>query len=456
MVDSCSSFQEIFNKGYTSRTYRLVITNLNLHRKDHTFMDGLSVLRHFHSRQHKTPVIIYTDDLNILNLNEIHTFKPYKILDSSKINFNENLLQSVRNAIKVIEWREQFDKSIKNKDIVYNHVKNIPFVSPIRWNYHDENLYNCFFASDSYNHFRYANNWAYILQATRANGYKFFNGSCLLTITTNTTKDDKNFNFVLINPLGEKAVRKTVELADHLGNISGRPVIIKRMDEMQEKHFLKYKRCKVLKSVKSNRLEDQDDDNYPQIVVNLKSFMYNINYDNMTNFRRNLRKFSRLNFTYLTTTPDLFEDFLGVVLRWKRSFIKRYEEREEFEKIPLDDSYYTDPYVPIFAYFSRFIDNKNYLSSIVYVEDIPVGFSFLGKVSKVCMGMYANLADTNYEGLSEFMLYHNFTKAYWSGYKYVNLGGTESEYLYKFYKKFKLDHINKTSFELDKNCIVYK
>ena len=72
------------------------------------------------------------------------------------------------------------------------------------------------------------------------------------------------------------------------------------------------------------------------------------------------------------------------------------------------------------------------------------------------MGMYANLGDTDYEGIAEFMLYQNLTKAFWSGYKYVNLGGTESKYLYNFYKRLKLDSGNEESLEIETNNLIYE
>ena len=48
------------------------------------------------------------------------------------------------------------------------------------------------------------------------------------------------------------------------------------------------------------------------------------------------------------------------------------------------------------------------------------------------MGMFANLGDTDYEGLYKFVLYQKLTMAHWARYNYVNLGGTESKHLYEF------------------------
>ena len=48
-------------------------------------------------------------------------------------------------------------------------------------------------------------------------------------------------------------------------------------------------------------------------------------------------------------------------------------------------------------------------------------------------------------------LYQNNTKAYWSGYKYVNLGGTESRYLYKYHSKCYFSNKVENNFEIRRN-----
>ena len=152
----------------------------------------------------------------------------------------------------------------------------------------------------------------------------------------------------------------------------------------------------------------------------------------------------------------MFEDFLDIVYKWKRSFITRYAQRQEFTDIPQHDNYYISPYFPLFEYFSKKVEHQNIISSIIYVDDIPVGCSLLDSVSPICMAMYANLADTDYVGLAEFMLHHNIERAYWAGYKYLNLGGTESQFLYDFYKHYAVNTENEKSTEIRTNYLIYE
>lgn len=454
-----NSIEQAFAKIQDNTNFHVVVTNLNFNSHDHSLMEGLSVVRYCEHSDKLLPVIVYTADLHPLVEIEARSCGTFRILDQSHPEFKRNILNSINFAIKIYDWKIQFVTYQKNATKVKNLLNNTPFISPINWNYADENLYHSFFLSDTSDKlsaYHYANSWAYICQAARNNGHKFFNGNTLITIATKSVREQAPIEFEIINPLGQAAVKHTLELAEQLKDLSGNPVLIKKVSESQVKYLLRSPQCHIFPGPLSKRLEDQYDDIYPQVVVNLKAFMNSLTSNKMSGFRTNLKKFSQRNYSVRTTTPELFEDFWDVVLKWKQSFIRRYEERDEFTDIPHNDDYYINGYFPIFEYYSKNINNRHTLSSLVYVDEIPVGFSFFNAVSKICMGMYANLADTDYEGASEFMLYHNLTKAYLAGYEYVNLGGTESKYLYNFYNRLKLASGDAESFEIKTNYLIYE
>lgn len=454
-IIDCDSLEQGTNAILINRNFNVILVNANLNPLDHSFMDGFLIVRMSHILDTQVSVIVYTDNLHPLAIQESTSYGTFKILDLSSPEFKKSLLESINFAIKMLDWQSQSKVQKKNK-IIYDILKQIPLVSPIKWNYVDETLYNCFFIANTHDPFGYANSWSYICQAARNNGHKFFNGSCLITIAAEEVVNTKYPRFILINPLGQSAVKKSLDLADILKNISGTPVIIKKVTETQKKYFLISQRCKILPKSKSKKLVDQYDDIYPQVVVNLKAFMDRFTSKEFSDFRRNITRFSQRNYSIKTTKPELFEDFINIVLKWKQSFIARYKEHKEFTKIPKNDDYYINPYYPIFLYYSKSIDNKNTISSLFYIDTIPVGFSFLSRVSPICMAMYANICDTEYEGLAEFMLYHNFTKAFLHGYQFVNLGGTESKYLYGFYKKFEINTPTNKSLEMKSNHLIYQ
>lgn len=439
------------SKRLQNRAYQAVVTNTNLNSSDYSLLDGLSLARMAQNLSCPVSTILYTEDINPVLQAQISCTSVLKLLDLFKPTFQSELLQALRCAFSIIEWKSVFTKSKVNNSIL-DHISSIDDVSPIHWNGRDEILYNSFFDSYPYGQFCYANSWAYICQAARINGFKFFDGYTLITIAVEVNETGET-KISIINPMGKSTIKKTLALAEKLTSISD-TIIFKKVSDEQVDYFLNSGKCKVCEQPKSGRLIDYYDDIYPQVVVNLKAFLAQLNShfklrkDNkwirsrLYTFRNNMKRIHNLNYTIETTRPELFEDFLHIVYRWKSSFIKRYRTRKkyrEFDEIPTDDAYYIEPYFSLFDYFAKAIDNKNTISIIVYLEGVPVGFSLLSRVSNECMGLYANIGDTDYTGLAEFMLYQNLSKAYWSGYKYVNLGGTESRSLYNFYRKLKLD-----------------
>lgn len=438
-----------------SNNFSIIITNMNIHPLEHSLMDGLSLVRRTQFYTMPIPVIVYSNTLHPLLLIEAQSCGTCSVLDFSKPEFKLNLITILKTIINLAEEKQQQDPLNENFQYVTGLLGKVPLVKPIQWNYCEENLYNCFFCTQTNEPWQYANNWVYILQAARNHGHRFYNGSCLITFATKNFQCKNNIQFEIIKPMGQSAVKKTLLLAEELKKISGKPVLIKKITETQIEHFLDSGKCNILPKPISKRLPDQYDDIHPQIIVNLKAFMDNLTSPKLLNFQRNLRKFNQNNYALKNLTPELYNDFIEVVRRWKRSFIKRYQKRKEFTHIPNDDNYYLSPYLPIFDYYAKNIDNKNTLSSITYLDNIPIGFSFLGRISPIAMGMYANIGDTDFEGLAEFMLYQNFTKAYWCGYKYVNFGGTESKFLYQFYKKLRLNSGRNKSIEQTTRYLIY-
>ncbi|MBN2008288.1 hypothetical protein JW960_02955 [candidate division KSB1 bacterium] len=459
-VTKAASVEQAIRKMERCSAFFAIITNMNLHQSEHFLMDGLSIVRYAQCLPSiPIPTIVYSYTLHPLAEREAHAIGAYKLLDQSDPDFKSKLIHSLFSIVKINTKKINYEVSNADSIIVKSLLRNFSYVKPIQWNSIDENLYNSFFRIDTQSHFRYANSWAYVCQAARENGYKYFNGNCLITLIADRHLVNQNLQFTIINPLGTSSVRNTIELASKLKQISGNPVILKKIAPKQIRYYLETKHCQLIQHPRSTRLEDQFDDIHPQVIVNLNAFINNLTSNRkLVNFQRNLKKFSQRNHTTQTIQPELFDHFLEVVRKWKQSFIKRYESRTvpEFTDIPHDDDYYLSPYFPIFEYYSRYVNNKDILSSLVYVDNIPVGFSFLSNVSPTCMGMYANIGDTDVEGLAEFMLYQNLTKAYWSGYKYVNLGGTESHYLYEFYRKLKLDYGVEKSFEIYSRYLVFE
>lgn len=407
-----------------------VVANCRTRRGERLAMDGFSLIRRARSQGSLVPFIFLVDAIDDYILWEADQNGAFEVIRKGTPDFSLRLLRSLQIAADFfkykLKWHGQRHRAIG--EVLYN----LPHLSPIVWNNRDEHLYDAFFEIDSRsNKFCYANSWAYICQAARRNGHKFFDGKTLITIEA-SEKNNGAYEFEIIRPLGQQATRKAFELATALKTLTTRPIIFKRLEDEQFKS-LQQRGCQVLEKPASGRLEDYFDDIHPQVVVDLNKFIFNINMPEMAWFRRGLRQFTRRNYTIKDLKPSQYQDVRTVLARWKRSFVSRYEKKSDFTVIPLEDDYYFDPYLPFVEYFGRVSKRNQNIASIFYLDQVPVGFSFLVRVSESCMAMYANVADTYFDGLSYFMLYQNFFRALWAGYSFVNLGGTESKSLYDFY-----------------------
>jgi hypothetical protein len=398
--------------------------------------DGLSLLRYARTQGILAPFILLAEFKDDYLSCESDHYNVFDFLYKGAADFHTRLIESLRVAAEFHQYHLQRQT---NNSAISEKLCAIPNITPIKWDYIDANLYEAFFEIDGkLNQFCYANSWAYICQAARKNGHKFFDGNSLITITAQ--EKDEGVQFEIIRPLGQYAAKKAFMLAQQLKKHTKLPIILKRLEPAQSKSLLE-RGCRVLEQPQTKRLEDYFDDIHPQVVLDLNAFLGSLNLPQMAWFRKGLRQFANNNYTIKDLKPHLFTDVRQVLAEWKKSLISRYTRRDEFSSVPEDDAYYFDPYLPFVEHFGRSTKREADIATIIYVDDVPAGFSFLARVSDSCLAMYANVADTKHKGISYFMLYQNFLRALWSGYSFVNLGGTEASTLYDFYYRLTAGHL---------------
>lgn len=408
-----------------------VVANCRTRHGEHLAMDGFSLLRYARAQGNVVPFIFLADAIDDDLLAEADHHGAFEVIRKGQADFSSRLLKSLYVAADYYTYQKQRQQ---RHAALCQALGQIPHVSSINWDSRDEGLYDAFFEIDSRsNKFCYANSWPYICQAARRNGHKFFDGKTLITIEA-TERNDGSYEFGLIRPLGQQAAKKAYELAITLKSLTKRPIIFTRLEPEQFNNLLQ-RGCRVLENPATGNLEDYFDDIHPQVVVDLNKFVLNLSLPEMAWFRRGLRQFTKENYTIQDLQPSHYQEVRDVLVRWKRSFVGRYKKKPDFTTIPLDDSYYFDPYLPFVEYFGRTSQRKKKIATIFYADNNPVGFSFLVRVSECCMAMYANVGDTYFDGLANFMLYQNFLRAFWAGYTHINLGGTETKSMYEFYHK---------------------
>lgn len=427
-----------------------VVANCRTRQGEQVTMEGFSLLRYARAQGHFLPFIFLADAMDDDLLAEADHHGAFEVIHKGQADFSAKLIKCLQAAAEFCEYQKQRHHRPTS---LSQALCQIPHMSPINWDSRDEGLYEAFFEIDSRsNKYCYANSWLYICQAARRNGHKFFDGKTLITIEA-AIKDDGSYQFTIIRPVGQQAAKKAFELATALKALTPHPIIFARLEPEQFKN-LQQRGCQILSNPGTGNLEDYFDDIHPQVVVDLNKFVFNLNLPEMAWFRRGLRQFNKKNYTVQDLQPSQYQEIRNILARWKRSFVGRYERKSDFKTIPFNNDYYFDPYLPFVEHFGHASQRNQNIATIFYVDQTPVGFSFLASVSDCCMAMYANIGDTYFDGLAKFMLYQNFLRAFWAGYTHINLGGTEAQSLYEFYHKLTGRAVNEERAEFSEFCFL--
>jgi len=319
-----------------------------------------------------------------------------------------------------------------SKSYLVERLLEIENISPITEA--DEELYECFFKLEcernlNENLYIYGNSWAYILQATRYYPFKYHDKCSLISFTV---RNGDRTTFEIIRPLGENVVDQCDWLTKRLSSSFNSNVFLRKLTPNQRKALIK-RGFKEIKEWDTNKLCELPDDVWPQSVCDLKDIVL-LKGKRFAKLRLAINRFKKYKCRIACFRPELKTDAEEAIRRWKEDFVKRYKKTGL--ELPCENNYYLDPYLVFTTKFAHKVDSKNYISLIIYVEEQPVGFSFLGKTSETCVALYANICDTQYHGLSEFCAWQSFINAYEAGFSFVNLGGSETLSLFKFYQKF--------------------
>jgi len=99
----------------------------------------------------------------------------------------------------------------------------------------------------------------------------------------------------------------------------------------------------------------------------------------------------------------------------------------------------TDDMSDFYHQFFRIIDRYNgpFEGMMFYEGNCPVGFSVWEKISKDTANSFINLGDTSIKGLSDFQIVETCRHLNMQGIKYLNVGGSETESLDAYKRKFK-------------------
>ncbi len=311
----------------------------------------------------------------------------------------------------------------KTKEELVSEIKNL---SPITSN--DMDLYDAFFKKESLSN--YANNFSYITQACRnlgMQGFKFVTDETLISLGYH------NGHFVIVRPLGNKAIESVESIAAQLFDLSRLPVYLKHLSESQAISLSNNRKIIEMAQYPWEQECPLDDDTFPQAIINLQNMVGNaINKPENAKIRLRVNRFKNF-FTeelqFVKYSPDVIPQQMDIAYGIVSRCAKDLTSYINMIKHPV---------------------NSNF-NLLLYIGEKPIGFYVFGRIGNSELGCFANICDyMNYPALCEAALINAFNFLYESGIEKVNLGGSEIENLHRFKLKLNPSTLKNTSHKVYK------
>ena len=258
----------------------------------------------------------------------------------------------------------------------------------------------------------YEDSWGYIIQATRYNGFKWYDPSTNSLIFFGR-KSDSDPTLVVPNFFAEpKYLANAVNKVQH--ELKAQQTVLKNINPSESASFFPYGFRRYKKGEKWNTFAPFDDQTYPQLVIDLKK---------------------------LSDLQGKVYKKLRILLNKKLKLIIREYIDEDINKV-LDLFAYKDGNTKIKI---RKAKGMYYVSHIMYpTADIDkfviidkttneiVGFTAISDITSKNTAYVASIFKPGTKIASIWGIYQTLIKKYQAGFHLINLGGCESEGTYNF------------------------
>lgn len=271
---------------------------------------------------------------------------------------------------------------------------------------------------------RYSSSWLYTLRAARDElgklSFKFSHKKLLFTIS-------KRKNVIYIGKpfgLSEDNIDEFFKVIDYLRRTNKESILVKKLSPEFGSKIRKEFDCREDFEAHSTLFEDEA---YPEKIVDLNN-LFETKYSNIIKakpLRRGVNRYKNSSGAFTMKSFDN-EDKIDSNLIFK--VLEKVSRKNIDKKLA---------YSSLLNYV---ISTKNRNSRIIlriyHTENKFHGLYLLEKLSQDSLGFYCGLTSIEYPGLTEYLDYLVLQEAFLNGYRWVNLGGSETEGVYKYNKKF--------------------
>lgn len=296
----------------------------------------------------------------------------------------------------------------------------------------DETLYDSYFARSS-DGLAYENNWAFIVQETRFGGFRYHQHDLLLTAVSRHSTSPFLFIFP---PLGELSVfsGEIERLAAILRRVTGRRIVLRKLLPDLTRSLVGGTTFIPLAASEFTHPRDIPEDVYPQVIISVDDTVA-LATSKFVKTRNQLKYFSD---TWREiVTPPLASHYRVEVANLAELWNAAYRERLASENARADITKVDISAYTIFAdVFGGRIDGMRYFGRLLFVGGNPVGFTFAGRVSEQAAALYCSLSLRKFRGAAEYLFVTLLKDLTAAGVRYLNLGGSETQGLFDFKRKF--------------------
>ncbi|NJR58036.1 MAG: hypothetical protein HC769_03745 [Cyanobacteria bacterium CRU_2_1] len=280
----------------------------------------------------------------------------------------------------------------------------------------------------------YGNSFYYVCQAANGLGpdrlgLKYFDGRMLAGIGIgNRFSLGGDWHYHVVNPMGEFDPDSLLRLSQHLLELSGVPVFVKKLT-IEERDQLLNAGFSRIEEYPWHKQAMEEDDTFPEQILDVNAVLEKIAVHKRsglkTNYRYYCSKFGD------QTTFELLEE-------------QNAEEAHEivnkfFEYLDIKQLHISQPtdYDNIIHYPPLGMNDKAYFSRMIRVDGKAAGLFAMEPVSEDTAGLYASITmHQEFPNLSEFLIVECCRILQQAGYRYLNLGGSETSGLFAFKEKF--------------------
>jgi hypothetical protein len=280
----------------------------------------------------------------------------------------------------------------------------------------------------------YGNSFYYLCQAangigSQKLGLKYYDGEMLASIGIfNRASLGGGWHYHIIHPWGKFNAQKIQTLAQSLLGLSGNPVFVKKITVQQQELLLNSGFSPIEKYPWHSQAMEEDD-TFPEQILDIHKIIGELEKPGKTDFKDKWQRFQarygEVIEGYNLTEKNLVDSQI---------IVKKFFEYLENKNLHISQ---VSDYDNIIFHPPLGKNGKNYFSQILYLQHRPVAFFAAEAIAKNTVGLYANITlYQEFDYLSEYLIVYICQLLKKAGYKYLNLGGSETSGLFQFKEKF--------------------